>query len=65
MFHIQLQKFYLIRFKRFMPKVGFEQLNEKPNKLMKLWTIKNTNGQSTKICIGLINRYSLWINVDY
>ena len=42
-----------------MPKVGFEQSNEKPNKLRGLQTIKNTNGHSTKICTGLINRYSL------
>ena len=49
-----------------MPKGGiFEQTNEKPNKLKWLQTIKNTNGHSTKICTGLINRYSLWINVNY
>ena len=40
-------------------------LNEKPNKLRWLQTIKNTSGRSTKICTSLmINRYSLWINVN-
>ena len=32
-----------------MPKVGFEQTNEKPNKIKELQTIKNTNRRSTKI----------------
>ena len=38
----------------------FEQFNEKPTKFRKQQTIKNTNGCSTKIFIGLlINQYSL------
>ena len=43
----------------------FEKTNKKPNKLKWLQTIKNINVHSTKICTGLINRYSLWINVNY
>ena len=61
------RKILLDEFKHLHAQSGiFEQLDEKPNKLKWLQTIKNTKGRSTKIFTGLmINQCSLWINVNY
>ena len=41
--HLPQEKFYFDEFNHLCPKWDFEQTNEKPNKIMELQMIKNTN----------------------
>ena len=46
--HLPQEKFYFDEFNRLCPKWDFEQTNQKPNKIMELQMIKNSNRRSTK-----------------